>query len=200
MSKRFENMTKIPQEPAARLLSEANTKLATKLEAPASAMPDAVLAELDEKGEIVDMLRLMSVLLPSRERVWWACLAARDFIGPAPENNTAALAAAEAWVFKPSDENREKASIAIDQADMDDETAKCAMSALYADGKLGVGDLEHQPAPPGASEVMAFAVNIIALGEHEGDFEGYAQMLIDRAVNIARGGNGSAVAEAAAEG
>lgn len=196
MSERFEKMSKIPRMPAAKMLAEVNTKLASKLEAPASALPETVLAELDAKGQPIDMLRLMSIALPPRERVWWACLAARDFVGAAPENNTPSLEAAEAWVFRPTPENREKLLHAIDLADADDETVKCAMSALYAEGSLGPGELDDHPAPPGGSEVMAFAVNVIAMDAHEGDFEAYTQQLVDRAVDIARGGNGRVKTEA----
>ena len=42
MSKRFENLKKIPQEPAARMLAMTNTKLQTPVAAPASAMIDVV--------------------------------------------------------------------------------------------------------------------------------------------------------------
>lgn len=188
-------MTKIPQQPAARMLAEVNAKLDTKLEAPASASVDAVLDELDAKGAFVDMLRLMSIALPPRERVWWACLAARDFIGAAPDNTTPALDAAEAWVFRPAPENRAQLEQVIELADSDDETVKCALSALYAEGSLGTGDMEQTPAPPGGSEVMAFAINVIALDMIESDLEPYAQGLIDRAVDIARGGNGKARSE-----
>lgn len=190
MSDRFKDMKKVRQEPAAKLLSEANAKLQTKIAAPASALPDVVLAELDEKGAVVDMLRLMSIALPPRERVWWACLAARDFVGPAPENSTPSLDAAEAWVFKPTEENRERAAEAVDHADMEDETTKCALAALYSTGKLGVGDMDQHAAPPGGAETMAFVMNLVSLGEMEGDFEVNIQMMIDRAIDIGRGGNG----------
>ena len=200
MTERFEKMTKIPALPTARMLAEVNTKLSLKLDAPASAPTDAVLAELDAKGKPIDMLRVLSIVLPPRERVWWACLAARDFVGPAPDNNTPSLEAAEAWVFRPSPENREKLMQAIDMAEPDDETVKCALSAIYAEGSLGPGELDDHPAPPGGSEVMAFAVNVIAMDAYEGDFEAYTQELVDRAVDIARGGNGRVKVEAEKEG
>ncbi len=190
MANRFSDMTKVPQEPAAKLLAQANTRLETPIEAPASALPEVVLAELDGKGALIDLLRLMAILLPPRERVWWACLAARDYIGPAPDNDTPSLAASEAWVYQPNDENRDKARDSVDHAYVDDDTVNCAISVMYADGTLGPGDLANHPAPAGASEVAAFAMNVVALGEHSDKFEEYGQMLIDRAVNIARGGNG----------
>ena len=190
MTDRFSGMTKTPQMPAARMLADANARLSVKLEAPASAPLDVVLTELEEKGAVIDILRLLGVALPARERVWWSCLAARDYIGEAPDNNTPALAASEEWVFRPTPENREKAEATIEVAEPDDETINCAMGVLYAEGTLGTGDLATMPAPPGAAEILAFAMNIVAMDNHEEDFDAYVQLLIDRGVDIARGGNG----------
>ncbi len=199
MSERFDNLVKLPKEPAAKLLAHTNTRLETPIEAPASAMPEIVLAELEGKGAMVDLLRLMAILLPPRERVWWACLAARDIIGPAPDNSTPSLAAAEAWVFKPSPENREAARASVDTAYVDDDTVHCAVSVMYADGTLGPGDLAEMPAPAGAAEVAAFAMNVVALGEHSDKYDEYGQLLIDRALDIAKGGNGNLELEAEPE-
>lgn len=190
MSTRFANLTKVPQQPAARMLANANSRLDTQLDAPASALPEVVLAELDAKEAVIDILQLMSILLPARERVWWACMAARDYIGPKSDKDPAPLVAAEAWVYNPNDETRDYARSSLDIAEIDDDTVNCAISVLYSDGTLGTGDLAQHPAPAGASEVAAFAMNVIALGENSDNFDAYGQMLIDRAVDIARGGNG----------
>ena len=72
----------------------------------------------------------------------------------------------------------------------DDDTVNCALSVLYSDGTLGPGDLSQHPAPAGAAELSAFAMNVVALNELSDKFEAHTQVLIDRAVNIARGGNG----------
>ena len=190
MSERFKNMVKVPKEPAAKLLAMTNTRLETPIESPVAALPEDVLTELDSKGAMIDVLRLMSIVLPARERVWWACLAARDYIGPKSENDPKSLVAAEDWVFKPTEENRERARLSMDDAYIDDDTVNIALSVLYSDGTLGPADLSHYPAPAGAAETCAFVMNIVALDKNSDRFEEYGQMLIDRAVNIARGGNG----------
>jgi len=193
MNVRFDGLKKVPKEPAARLLAAANAKLATPLQAPASAPVPVVLAELDAAGAIVDMLRLLSAALPPRERAWWACLAARDVIGPDAKTVPAPLHCAEAWVFKPGDEARAAARAAIDAADTDDETTLCAMTVVYFDGTLGPGDLAAMPAPAGAAQAAAFGMNLkalSALSASGGDFMASADLLIDRALDIARGGSG----------
>ncbi len=189
MNERFSGLTKLPKQPAARLLSNANAELETELAAPASASVEVVLEELEAKGALIDMLRLLSVALPARERVWWSCLAARDTLAaggklPPP------LAAAEAWVYKPTEENRAVAHHSLQHAGMKDDTKHCAMAVQWHDGTLGPGDLAQHPAPPGGSEVSAFAMNIVAIGKSGKTLEVAAVLLIDRALDIARGGSG----------
>lgn len=189
MTTRFSDLKKVPAQPAVRLLAMANAKLETKLTTPANAAVDVVMAELAKAGAAVDMLRLMSVALPARERVWWACLAARDVIGLDPEVTPAPLQAAEAWVRKPSDTARAAARTSVEAADMDDDTVYCANAVVFCDDTLGTGDLAQYTAPPGAAQSFAFGMNIIAMG-HGDDVMETAQFLVDRAIDIARGGNG----------
>ena len=190
MNERFKDLVKIPAEPAAKMLSHANIMLKTPIDAPPSALPEVVLAELDAKGAMIDLLLMLAVALPPRERVWWACMAARDYIGPRSDKDPPSLIRSEDWVFNPSDENRDAARAAMDHAYVDDDTVNCALAVLYADGTLGPGDLAAHPAPAGAAEAAAFAMNVVALGELSDKFEEHGQLLIDRAIDIARGGNG----------
>lgn len=199
MSERFKNMVKVPDQPAAKLLARANIRLKTRLDAPASASAEAVLEELDSKKAMIDILLLMSVLLPPRERVWWACLAARDYIGPKSDKDPPSLATSEVWVFKPTEENRNAARNTLDHAYVDDDTVNCATAVLYADGTLGPGDLKEFPAPAGAAEAAVFTMNMVALKHLSARFEAHGQLLIDRAVDIARGGSGRIEVKASEE-
>jgi len=196
MADRFSDLVKIPQQPAARLLANANAELTTELDAPASAPVEVVLRELDEKEAYVDMVRLLSVALPARERVWWACLAAHDILEPGA-NPPGPLAAAEAWVYKPTEENRAAAVQALQNAALMDDTKHCALAVQFHDGTLGPGDLAEHPAPPGGSEVNAFAMNVLAITKSGKLLPEAAGPVIDRALDIARGGSGR-IAEAAA--
>jgi hypothetical protein len=194
MSKRFENLKKIPAEPAAKLLAMTNTKLQTKISAPVSAPVPVVLAELEEKGAKIDILRLLSVAIPPREATWWACLAARDLVGEEAKVVPSPLAAAEKWVFKPTPENRAAANDAFTNAENDDDTVYCAMAANYADGTLGPGDLSQHPAPPNGVSAAVFAMNLLAMRANVDRMQVFLDILIDRGLDIARGGNGKAEA------
>ncbi|MEO0913312.1 MAG: hypothetical protein AAFY59_10035 [Pseudomonadota bacterium] len=191
----FEDLTKLIDQPAARLLAMANVRLDTKVEAAASAPVGTVLAELDEKSAKLDMMRLLSVALPPRERIWWACLAGRDIVAK-KEIPSPTLEAAEKWVFKPSDETRAAAQAALDIAEIDDEAQLCATAVGFFDDKLGPGEMAQYPAPPGASQMAAFGMNMKALALHAHEIDAFAKVLLDRALDIARGGNGLKTAEA----
>ena len=189
MDDRFRNLTKIPRQPAARLLAQANAELETEIEAPAAAPVEVVLDELADKGALIDILRLLSVALPPRERVWWSCLAARDTL-PTGARPPRLLAAVEAWVHKPTDDNRLAVHEALPLASTKDDTRHCALAVQYHDGTLGPGELARHAAPAGASETSAFAMNVIAIGRSGKPLEAAAALLIDRALDIARGGSG----------
>lgn len=189
MTDRYSDLVKLIKQPAARLLANANAELETKLAAPASAPVEVVLRELDQKGALIDIMRLLSIALPARERVWWSCLAARDLLAPG-EKVPQSLAAAEAWVFKPTEENRAVAHHAVQHASMKDDTKHCAMAVQFHDGTLGPGELAQHPAPPGGSEVSAFAMNIVAIAKSGKMLDEAAGLMIARALDIARGGSG----------
>jgi hypothetical protein len=188
---RFSNLTKVPDEPAAKLLAQHNLTLDTVLTSPASASIETVLKELAaaEDGGL-DILQLLAAALPVRERVWWACLAARDIVGEGPENETRCLMHSEAWVFRPTEENREQAIISLEHADMDDVTVHCATGVQYCDDTLGPGDMAQLPAPPGGAAIAAFAMNLESLAFNKDNWDDHLEVLIDRALDIARGGNG----------
>ncbi|TDL85192.1 hypothetical protein E2L05_16170 [Meridianimarinicoccus aquatilis] len=193
MMSRYEGLKKIPREPALRQLALSNMKLDTALTSPASAPIEQVLAELERADAYLDMLRVLAAALPARERVWWGCLAAEDLLGD-PKTPPPSLAAAQAWVFKPSDAAREKARQAVELADSDDDTTLCATAVAMCDGKLGSGDLAQYDAPAGAAAMAILGMNLLSLGTAEAEaFDAHKTILIERALDIARGGNGRQV-------
>ncbi|MEL6478802.1 MAG: hypothetical protein AAFR17_15840 [Pseudomonadota bacterium] len=187
---RFGDLKKIPPEPAAKIMARGKVVLQTKLDAPASASVGDVLAELEEKGELIDMLHLLAHALPPREATWWACLSGRDIVPEGTEKMPPPLQAAEDWVFKPNDETRTRAREALDNADNEDETMLCAMAATFADGTLGPGELEDYEAPPGAVGGAAFGMALTAMFDDEELTDMRGPWILERGLDIARGGNG----------
>lgn len=186
---RFSDLKRLPDVPAAKVLAAGNVVLQTKLDAPASASIPDILAELEAKDALIDMLHLLAHALPGRQATWWACLAARDTLiegDPIP----ASLQTAEAWVYQPGFETRIKVRSALDAAGNEDETVFCAMAACFSDGTLGPGELEDYDAPAGAVGGATFGMILTSLFFDEDEVEKQGALLLERALNIARGGNG----------
>lgn len=189
MSERFANLSKLPHDPAAKVVANNNVLLRTPVKYTASAPVTDLLAKLADKDAWVDIMTLLSHALPPREAVWWACLAARDITGQGDKNATPCLRASETWVFDPSDSNRELVRATLDDVYVNDDTTLVATAAMYAPGNMGPGDMANYPAPIGVVGGCVFGMNMLALAEAE-DFDLSIQILIDRALDIARGGNG----------
>jgi hypothetical protein len=154
--------------------------------------PGAFLKALLEEELLVDAIRLMAIALPRREAVWWACLLARRCIVPdAPPEEMAAIEAAEAWVYRPTEENR-RATFAPAQA-LDFRTAGsyAALAAYWSGGSIAPPEAPVV-VPPGdgltgtaaAAAVLLAAATVPAKAalRHRGALE--------RAIDIANGGSG----------
>jgi hypothetical protein len=190
---RFEGLKKLPDRPAAEVLKDAKLELEVELQSPPEAPVRDVLMELHRRELYPEAVQLLSQSLPRREAVWWTCLAAREMVGfdTPREEVPRCLAAAEAWVFRPGDETREGAFAAMQEALPSDDTALCATAAVYAKGTFGPDDLDEAELAPGVFGHIVFGMVMTAWGEApDEDIEARAVRLIDRALDIARGGNG----------
>src|SRR5215813_9252935 len=99
--------------------------------------PAAFLELLIEKGHLLDAIRLLAFALPKREAVWWACLCAREVLAPdAPPELGDAIMAAEAWVYKPTEENRRAAMEKAERAGFDKPASWTAVGAFWSGGSL----------------------------------------------------------------
>lgn len=195
----FEGLTKLPEKPALPILARAKVKLDTQITLDAGASIGEMLQALDAQRGLadtaeVDMIKLLAQAMPKREAVWWSCLAARDIVGHKEELKEGCLFTAEAWVFKPTDDNRRAAFAALQAADPDDPASLAAMGAVYASGTYGPDELEDAEVPPGVFGHVIFGqvlTSMDAMGE--ADTFDWFWMLIERALDIAKGGNGKSV-------
>ena len=76
--------------------------------------PGDYLDKLLSAGRYPDAARFLARALPHREAVWWACVCAQSGIDGADSDQKTALSVAEAWVFKPTEENRQSALAAAE--------------------------------------------------------------------------------------
>lgn len=164
---------------AAALLDEATT-------------PASFMERLMAEQRFADAARFLAYALPKREAVWWACLCARavttEEVSP---DNLAALDAAEAWVYKPIDENRRKAMALAEKTPMDSCASWAAVAAFWSAGSMAP---EDAPAVPPGEELTGAAVSgavILAAVQTEPEKapDKYAKFL-SKGLDVARGGSG----------
>lgn len=192
MTERFKNLKKVQDQPAARALAMCNFVLDSKLELPVKASIAETLNALENTDDgSLDIFRVLSAILPAREGVWWACLATRDLASVSNNGGVSPiLSATERWVFKPTEENLHSIKLALDSASVDDESSLCGTAALFANGRLGPGELNEFEAPPGASAMMIFGALVKSWSEHGDNLINHENLLIERALDLARGGDG----------
>jgi hypothetical protein len=158
--------------------------------------PVAFIDALAGKGLHVDAFHFLARALPKREAVWWACLCARTLTpDTAKPEMVAALRTAEAWVFKPSEENRRAAEKAA-KATQDPHPARwSAMAAFWSGGSMAPPDgPEVKPAEDLTAKAVAAAV-VLAAGLEPAQSETRNKQFIECGLDIAAGGKGRPLAK-----
>jgi hypothetical protein len=161
--------------------------------------PGAFVERLAGAGLFPDAVRFLAHGLPKREAVWWACLAARAALdNTAPQPLVQALAAAEAWVYKPDEANRRAAMASAEAAGFDNPASWAAVAAFWSGGSLAPP--EAPAVPPGETLTAVAAAGAVMLAavlhEPERAAEKY-RLFLAQALDIAAGGNGRIAAPAA---
>ncbi|MCC5986219.1 MAG: hypothetical protein JJT95_00960 [Pararhodobacter sp.] len=142
----------------------------------------------------IDAVRVMAQALPRREAAWWACLNARESLGDdAPEQSTQIVEAAEAWVFKPSDELARNAFDLAEAAGFDSAESYAALAVFWASGNMAPPEAGVVIEPDKTlSGVAAAATIIYAVSKLKSPQEATAwyERAMMQALDIARGGSG----------
>jgi hypothetical protein len=147
---------------------------------------------LREKELLVDAIRFLSTALPPREAVWWACVCTRANFPPAAAAPvTAALQAAESWVYRPDEETRRAAKAAADNSKMQSGAGWCAMAAFWSGGSITAPSAPAvEPSPKLLPAAVSGAI-VLAAVQHEPQRAGERhRQFLDAGIDIANGGNG----------
>ena len=162
------------------------------LAAPEGASPAQYLNSLLGAKDLNSAMQFLAFALPAREAVWWACLAARDQLRvPVPEPLLAAVAAAEAWVRKPSEEQRRAAFACAQATDMKSPAAWAAVAAFWSGGSLAPENLPEVPAPPHLlGSAVVSAIMLAAVGSDPKLADQKRAQYVRAAIDIANGGTG----------
>ncbi len=103
---------------------------------------------LTENKLFPDAVRFLAHGMPKREAVWWAWVCARRSSGAEPEPEIkASLAATEAWVAQPTEDNRRAAHEAAKAAGLDNAAGCAGLAAFFSGGSLAPAHVA--PVPPG---------------------------------------------------
>jgi hypothetical protein len=150
------------------------------------------LQKLIAAGKLSEAVLFLAYALPKREAVWWACLCARAAgrAGASPPIE-AALEAAEAWVYKPTDDNRRTCMTSAQATKFDAPGVWAAVAAFWSGGSMGPRD--HAPIVPAPHLTGVAVVGAVTLAAVQTDpqlADQKRRRYIEMAIDIANGGSG----------
>jgi len=142
-----------------------------------------------------DAVRFLAHALPKREATWWACLCARHGLtDKTPVTDIKAIELAEAWVYKPVEENRQLTLPAAEATAFQTPAGWAAMAAFWS------GD-DISPVPEATivldeklyAKAVIGAVMLAATQGEASKIQDNYQLFLRQAINIASGGDGRSV-------
>ena len=144
-----------------------------------------------------DAVQFLARALPKREAVWWSCVCARDLDGDTKRPELAeGLQAAEAWVYRPSEENRRHAEKAGQAIKGSHPARWTAMAAFWSGGSLAPpGAPEAKPPEDFTAKAVAGAI-LLAAGLDPKQTAARNRKFLAAGIDIAKGGTGRPPAKA----
>ncbi len=163
-----------------------------KLTAPEGASPAQFLNELLAAKHLSEAVQFFAFALPPREAVWWACQCSRTVLPePVPQPVQDALAAAESWVRKPTEEHRRAAMSLAQATDLKSPAAWAAVAAFWSGGSLAPENSPEVPAPAHLlGSAVAGAVMLAAVKTEPRLADQKRERYLASAIEIANGGTG----------
>ncbi len=153
--------------------------------------PIAYVSKLKTADLFADAVDFLARALPKREAVWWACLCVQD-LAPVPAQPLVgrALKAAEAWVYRPTEENRRAAEATANALKTPHPARWAAMGAFWSGGSMAPpGSPEVRPADDFTAKAISGAVQMAA-GLEPPHMEARRKTFLDYGIDIANGGSG----------
>jgi len=162
--------------------------------------PATAIARLEAAGFVTEAAKLMAHALPKRECVWWACMCAHHTTPPdLPEADAAALAAAEVWVRKQTDETRREAFDHAQRANFGTAESWAAVAAFWSgDSMSPMGQPKTPPLPHLTGTAAIGAVTLAAVRTYPGKRDERLRRFLAAGREIAAGGAGRLPQEEAA--
>ena len=185
-------MKKVSATTAAELCDKLDLSSAARELLRPDATPSQFVDSLVAGGLFPDAVKFLARALPKREGVWWACTCARETpMEDSPPTVGAALEAAEAWVYKPTEERRREAQAAGEAAGFGSPESWAAVGAFWSGGSITAPDAPLvAPAEDLTARAVAGAVMLAAVRREPERSEERYRLFIAKGRNIADGGTG----------
>ncbi|NOQ15087.1 MAG: hypothetical protein GQ583_11495 [Methyloprofundus sp.] len=139
-----------------------------------------------------DAIMFLATGLAKREATWWACLCARSTLtDTSPVSDLKAIELAEAWVYKPTQENCRVTLSAAEATEFKTPAGWSAMAAFWSGDNISPNKEAVVPPP---NDLTGKAVNgAVMLAAVQGEpvkVDEYHQLFLKQGVDIACGGDG----------
>jgi len=189
------NFIKIKQPTASAVCSLVELDEEAKQLLQDDAVPAQYLQRLIEQQLYPDAVRFLAVALPKREAIWWACLCTRQTLSESPSPaDLRAIELAEAWVYKPTEDNRQLTMPAAEATQFKTPAGWAAVAAFWSGGNISpaVGAIVP-PAEDLTGKAVIGAVMLAAVQGGADKVKANYQLFLKKGIHIANGGDGRAV-------
>lgn len=153
------------------------------------------LQRLIEQQLYADAVRFLAHALPKREATWWACLCARKALTEkSSPHDLKAIELAEAWVYKPVEENQKPTLAAAEAGAFKTPASWAAMAAFWSGDNIS--PTPYAIIPPDEklyAKAVVGAVILAATKSETSKINDHYQLFLRQGLNIASGGDGRTI-------
>jgi hypothetical protein len=186
------NFIKIKQPTASAICNLVELDEEAKQLLQDDAAPAQYFQQLIEKELYPDAVRFLAVALPKREAIWWACLCVRHALGESPSQaDVKAIELAEAWVYKPTEENRQLTMPAAEATQFKTSAGWAAVAAFWSGGSISpAAGAIVPPADDLTGKAVIGAIMLAAVQSGVDKIKANYRLFLEKGINIANGGDG----------
>lgn len=142
-----------------------------------------------------DAVRFLAHALPKREATWWACLCARNTLtDKTPANQIQAIELGEAWVYKPTEDNRKPTLAAAEATEYKTAASWAAIAAFWSGDDIS--PVPQAVIPPDEKLYAKAVIGAVMLAATQGEANKVNDkylLFLQQGINIASGGDGRSI-------
>jgi len=142
-----------------------------------------------------DAVRFLAHALPKREATWWACLCARNTLtDKSPANEIKAIELGEAWVYKPTEDNRKPTLAAAEATEYKTASSWAAIAAFWCGDDIS--PVPQAVIPPDEKLYAKAVIGAVMLAATQGEANKVNDkylLFLQQGINIASGGDGRSI-------